>query len=393
MILSSFIRTILMVPVFLSLLGSNAFAEPVFIPDQLKSSSVAPEPNGESWVLMEANTGWLLSAQDPEKQVEPASLTKLMTAYIVFELLDKGQYSANDLATISTKAWKAPGSRMFAQVDTAVPLGELLKGLIIQSGNDAAVALAEHIGGTEDGFAIMMNQKAADLGLHSTHYVNASGLPAPGHLTTALDTALLSRAIIRDYPGFYHMFSIKRHTYNDIEQPNRNNLLWRHDSYDGLKTGYTKAAGYCLAGSAKRDNTRFIAVVMGSESKKTRVQAVQSLIEFGFAKYESAVVFSAIESVHTLPLYKSEQQSANVGVNQTVSVLLPRGRRSELQIEYALPAKLLAPLSTRSEVGKAKLSFNGLPLGTVKLYPTQNYPAGSLWSQLLGTIRYRVDWL
>ncbi len=361
------------------------------VPDQLKASGIAPEPSGSSWVLMEANTGWLLAAENPQQKVEPASLTKLMTAYIVFELLDKGQYSANDLATISTKAWKAPGSRMFAKVDSQVSLGELLKGLIIQSGNDSAVALAEHIGGTEEGFAQMMNQKAAELGLESTNYVNSSGLPAPEHYTSAFDTALLSRAIIHEYPGFYHMFSVKSHTFNGIEQPNRNSLLWRHDSYDGLKTGYTKSAGYCLAGSAQRENTRFIAVVTGTESKKARVQAVQSLIDYGFAKYESAQVFAGGAAIKTVPLFKSEFESAALGVKQNVSVLLPRGRQQELHIQYRLPNKMLAPLSAAVSSGEAELSFSGLQLGVVNLYPIRDYPAGSLWTQLLGTIRFRLQ--
>lgn len=375
----------------LCLAGGFLNAAPVVIPSELRASGTPPKPNGDSWVLMEANTGWLLASQEPQKHLDPASLTKLMTAYIVFELLDKGHYSGSDLATISTKAWKTPGSRMFVDVDSQVSIGELLKGLIIQSGNDAAVALAEYIGGSEEGFAVMMNEKAIALGMESTYYENSSGLPASGHYTSAFDTALLSRAIIRQYPGFYHLFSVKSYSYNDIEQPNRNPLLWRHDSYDGLKTGYTKAAGYCLASSAERDGIRFIAVVMGSESKKTRAQAVQSLIEFGFAKYESVAVFTGGKGVKDIPLFKSEQQIAQIGSDKTVSVLLPKGRQQELNVEYQLPEKLIAPLLTSDILGAAKLTFNELQLGSVDLYPVVDYPVGSLWTQLVDTIRFRFE--
>ncbi len=382
---------VLLVTAYVALAYPALRAAPVMIPQELRAAGTPPEPNGDSWVLMEANTGWLLASQDAQKRVEPASLTKLMTAYIVFELLDKGQYAGNDLATISTKAWKAPGSRMFAKVDSQVSIGELLKGLIIQSGNDAAVALAEHIGGSEEGFAVMMNEKAAQLGMESTYYKNSSGLPEDGHYTSAFDTALLSRAIIRQYPGFYHLFSVKSHSYNNIDQPNRNRLLWRHDSYDGLKTGYTKAAGYCLVGSAEREGTRFIAAVMGSESKKTRVQAVHSLVEFGFAKYESAQVFIDGQPVKEIPLFKAEQQLAQIGSDKTVSVLLPKGRRQELKVAYQLPNKMAAPLSADQALGSAKLTFNALQLGTVDLYPLVDYPTGSLWTQLVDTIRYRFN--
>ncbi len=369
------------------LLSSQLIAAPAVIPQQLKTQSASPNPNANSWVLMDAATGWVLAAKDEQKELDPASLTKLMTAYVVFELLEQGKYSASDNVFISNKAWKAPGSRMFAEVNSQVSLGDLLKGLIIQSGNDSAIALAEHVGGTEEGFAILMNEKAQQLGMLNSQYKNSSGLPEEGHYTTAYDTAVLSRAIIRDHPGFYHLFSVRSYKYNDIDQPNRNNLLWRHDSYDGLKTGYTKAAGYCLVGSAKRENTRFIAVVMGSESKKSRVQAVQSLIEFGFAKYETAPIFKAGQPVKSLPLFKGQVDAADIGVSSTVSVLLPKGEASKLDLGLALPDKLSAPLSRQQAVGSANLSFNGLALGKVELTPLQDYPTGSLWTQLVDMIR------
>ncbi len=360
------------------------------VPDFLRSSSTPPEPEANSWVLMESETGWVLAAHDEHARVDPASLTKLMTAYLTFEALESGKITAQDKVHISKKAWKAPGSRMFLNVDTTATIGELINGLIIQSGNDAAIALAERIGGSESGFATLMNQTALRLGMTDTHYVNSSGLPAEEHYTSAYDTALLSRALVRDYPDMYALFAIREYTYNNITQANRNSLLWRDDSYDGLKTGHTKAAGYCLAGSAQRDNTRFIAVVMGADSVRSRVQGVSSLIEYGFSQYETVTLFGRSAPVRSIALFKGEQTSADVGSVIPVSVVLPRGKRSALEVVYELPDKLVAPLSTDTRVGQAKLSFGGSPIGHVELRPLQNYQPGPIWSQLIDAVKLKI---
>jgi len=360
------------------------------IPAFLSANSSPPEPEAKSWVLLESNTGWVLAAHNEHNQVDPASLTKLMTAYLTFEALESGKISATDKVYISKKAWKAPGSRMFLNVDTSASIGELIKGLIIQSGNDAAVALAEQIGGSESGFANLMNEASSRLGMRNTHYINSSGLPAEGHYTTAYDTALLSRALIQEFPDLYALFAIREYTYNDITQPNRNSLLWRDDSYDGLKTGHTKAAGYCLAGSAVRDNTRFIATVMGANSTKSRVQGVSALIEYGFSQYETATVFGSTAPVQSLALFKGELSSADVGSSQPVSIVIPKGQSASMQISYDLPEKLVAPLGVNDVVGTASISFNGQTVGQVEMYPLHDYTLGSIWVQLIDAVKIKL---
>jgi D-alanyl-D-alanine carboxypeptidase (penicillin-binding protein 5/6) len=360
------------------------------IPSFLSSNSVPPQPEAKSWVLMENETGWVLAANNENNKVDPASLTKLMTAYLTFDALESGRINARDKVFISEKAWKAPGSRMFLNVDTSATINELIKGLIIQSGNDAAIALAEQIGGSESGFANLMNDAATQLGMLNTHYTNSSGLPEEGHYTTAYDTALLSRAIIRAYPDLYALFAIREYTYNDITQPNRNSLLWRDDSYDGLKTGHTKAAGYCLAGSAVREGTRFIATVMGADSTKNRVRGVSALIEYGFSQYETATVFGASDSAQVVALYKGELPSAEIGSSQPISVVIPKGQRAAMQISYDLPDKLVAPLSVNDAVGQAHISFNGSAIGQVGMYPLQDYELGPIWVQLLDAVKIKL---
>ena len=375
--------------VLLGALANTVQAQTV-IPEFLSTNSSPPEPSANSWVLLESNTGWVLAAHNEHARVDPASLTKLMAAYLTFEALKNEKISASDKVFISKKAWKAPGSRMFLKVDTSATIGELINGLIIQSGNDAAIALAEQIGGSESGFANLMNETARKLGLLNTHYINASGLPAEGHYTSAYDTAILSRAIIQSFPDMYALFAIREYTYNDITQPNRNSLLWRDDSYDGLKTGHTKAAGYCLAGSAVRDNTRFVAVVMGAESNQSRVQGVSALIEYGFSQYETVTLFGSSAPVRTLDLYKGEQSSAEVGSALPISVILPKGQRSALQISYDLPDRLVAPLITSDTVGQAQISYKGNPIGHVVLRPLQDYTLGPIWTQLIDAIKIKL---
>lgn len=383
-LLSRFITVLLLVCV----VGSAAAQ--THVPDFLSAKSSPPEPEAKSWVLLESRTGWILAAHNEHERVDPASLTKLMTAYLTFEALENGKITASDKVYISKKAWKAPGSRMFLNVDSSATIGELINGLIIQSGNDAAIALAERIGGSESGFATIMNETATRLGLINTYYVNSSGLPVEGHYTSAYDTALLSRAIIQSFPDMYALFAIREYTYNNITQPNRNSLLWRDDSYDGLKTGHTKAAGYCLAGSASRDDTRFVAVVMGADSTKSRVQGVGALIEYGFSQYETVTLFGPLAPAKSIVLFKGEQPSAEIGSTVPVSVVVPKGQRSALQLEYELPEKLVAPLTTETRVGQANISFNGHLIGHVELRPLQNYVPGPLWSQLIDAVKIKL---
>ena len=377
--------TLLVVAIF----AVPAYAQTI-IPAFLKTSSSPPAPEAKSWVLLESKTGWILTSGNENNRADPASLTKLMTAYLAFDALEKGKINGTDKVIISKKAWQAPGSRMFLKVDTSASINELIHGLIVQSGNDAAIALAEKIGGSESGFAGMMNETANRMGMLNTHYVNASGLPAEGHYTTAYDTALLSRALIQTFPDLYALFSIREYTYNEITQANRNSLLWRDDTYDGLKTGHTQSAGYCLAGSAERDNTRFIGVVMGADSNKSRVRGVSSLVEFGFSQYETVTVFGPTEPVQDMPLYKGEVRSAAIGSTQPISIVVPKGQHSALEIRYELPEKLLAPLTVSDTIGSAELSFKGASIGRVEMRPMQDYALGSIWTQLLDAVRIKL---
>ena len=392
--ISKFTRSIhlllLAVAAMASLGASFALQAQTRIPDFLNAKGSPPEPQAKSWVLIESKTGWVLAERKMHERVEPASLTKLMTAYLTFEALASGKLDASDKVYISKKAWKAPGSRMFLNVDTSATVAELINGLIIQSGNDAAVALAEQIGGSESGFARMMNEAAAKLGMTDTNYVNASGLPDPEHYTSAYDTAVISRAIIQTFPDMYTLFSILEYTYNGITQPNRNSLLRRDDRYDGLKTGHTQSAGYCLVGSAISGNTRFIAVVMGAESNESRVQGVGSLVEYGFAQYETTTVLDPATPAKVLPLFKGEVTEAGVGSISGISVVLPRGQAQALAVSFELPDKLIAPLDKSQPVGRAQISFNGNEIGYVELLPVENYESGPIWTQLIDAVKIKL---
>ena len=265
--------------------------------DEPRPVPAAPIIGATSYLLIDATTGHELAALEPDNPVAPASLTKLMTAYAVFKALAGEQIRLEDEVTISENAWRTPGSRMFIEVGKRVSVKDLLLGMIVQSGNDASVALAEHVAGSESVFADLMNQYAAALGMHSSHFVNSTGLPDDDHYATARDLATLARAIVNEFPEYYRWYSVREFTYNDIKQPNRNNLLWRDDSVDGMKTGHTDAAGYCLVSSAKRDNMRVISVVLGTSSTKARVDGSQALINYGFRFFETRLVYKSGDEV------------------------------------------------------------------------------------------------
>ena len=277
------------------------------------AQSVMPAPappiiGAKSYLAIDAQTGHELAALDPDIPLAPASLTKIMTTYVVFKALQQEQIQLTDEVTISEKAWRMPGSRMFVEVGKRVTIEDLLLGMIVQSGNDASVALAEHIAGTEGVFAEMMNQYAQQLGMLSTHFVNSTGMPAEGHLTTARDLATLARAMIAEFPDYYAWHAVREFTFNEIKQSNRNKLLWRDASVDGLKTGHTDDAGYCLVASAKRDGMRIITVVLGSASEKSRADGSQALLNYGFRFFETRLLFKAGEEVSTARVWKSANE-------------------------------------------------------------------------------------
>ena len=366
-----------------------AFVFPAYA-TEMPASAVAnvppPELEARSWVLMDHNSGWVLASSNPDARIEPASLSKLMTAYIVFRELQRGNLQLNTPINISEKAWKTEGSRMFVKVNSDVSAEELLQGLIVQSGNDAAVALAEHIAGSESGFAEVMNATAAELGLNGSHFANSTGLPAPDHYSTARDISLLTRALVMQFPDYYRWYSQKDYTYNDITQKNRNLLLWRDDSVDGVKTGHTKSAGFCLVGSALRDDMRLTATVIGTKSKRYRADAVHSLLKYGYAAYESKQLYAADASVVDIRVFKGELDQAPVGIGYDLAVTLPRGGFSNLEANVAVADNQEAPLQAGQTVGKLSLKYQGQPLAEYPLKVLTNIPKGSLWRQAVDSV-------
>ena len=362
----------------------------VNVPDFMKSEVPVPEIEAKSWVLADFGTGWILGSKDPDLRIEPASLTKLMTSYLVFDALDNGEASLDDEVYVSEKAWKTGGSKMFIRVDTRVKLVDLIQGLIIQSGNDAAVALAEHIGGTEEGFASRMNLMAAKLGMTNSSFTNSSGLPEDNHYSTARDMTLLSISLIRRFPEMYEFYSQLEYTYNDITQQNRNVLLTRDPTVDGIKTGYTKNAGYCLIGTALREGVRMVATVTGSDSRSKRANQVQSLLQFGYGAYDGMVVFSPGDTVKKLPLWLGQESEAEVGVKQELGVLFPKGNRDKMSAALELPESLDAPLDALSEVGEIQVKYDGNPVFKAPLVINRQYPEGSWVSQLVDSLKRLV---
>ena len=356
------------------------------IPSVVRSVVPTPDVPARSWMLVDFESGWILGSENRDMQIEPASLTKLMTSYLVFDALKKGEINLTDQVYVSKKAWKTGGSRMFIQVDTHVTIEELLKGLIIQSGNDAAVALAEHLGGSEEGFAVRMNHKAAELGMVNSQFTNSNGLPDSNHYSTAEDILILSRALIRNFPDMFKLYSTQEYTYNDITQKNRNVLLWRDPSVDGLKTGYTRAAGYCLIGTAKREDMRLMAIVTGADSRKIRADAVQSLLQYGYAAYDGLLLYRPGSEVARVPLWMGELDEASLGVGDYLGLVFPKGQRERLSAALNIPESMEAPLAGGADVGSIEVKYDGQPLLTRRLLLNQDYPEGPWWSRLMDSV-------
>jgi D-alanyl-D-alanine carboxypeptidase (penicillin-binding protein 5/6) len=304
-----------------------------------------------------------------------------MTTYVVFKALAQGQVSLEEEVTISEKAWRTPGSRMFVEVGKRVSVDDLLHGVIIQSGNDASVALAEHIAGTEAVFAQMMNQYAEQLGMLSTHFANATGLPAEGHVTTARDLATLARALINEFPEHYSWHSIREFTFNDITQSNRNRLLWRDPSVDGLKTGHTEEAGYCLVASAKRDDMRIISVVMGTASEKARADGSQALLNYGFRFFETRLLFEAGQEVTTARVWKSANESSSLGVLEDLYITVRRGTYDQLESSIDMPSIIEAPVAAGQPLGELKIMLGENEVLRAPLRALDDNPAGSFWQR------------
>ncbi|MCB1754834.1 MAG: D-alanyl-D-alanine carboxypeptidase [Gammaproteobacteria bacterium] len=353
-----------------------AYAVPGFSNAPLPSP---PQLAAKSYVLMDFNSGRIIAENDPDMSVEPASLTKMMTAYVVAAELEQGTIKPTDMVTISEKAWRMEGSRMFVEVNTRVSVDELVKGLIIQSGNDAAVALAEHIAGSEDSFVSMMNDYAQKLGMTGTHFVNSTGLPHPEHYTTAHDMARLSQAVIGDYPGEYGLYAVKEFTYGDITQKNRNKLLWRDDSVDGIKTGHTESAGFCLVASALRNDMRLISVVIGTSSDKARTEQSQRLLNYGFRFYETNKVYSAGQAIKNVRIWMGDNEQIPLGVMRDVYITVPRGHDNELTTELELVDYIKAPARLGQSFGKARVKLDNDVMAEETLVSLANVAEGNWW--------------
>lgn len=365
--------------VFLLLSFQAAAAAPMPVPK-------APEVGARSYLLIDYHSGQVLAEKDSHSPVEPASITKMMAVYVVFKELEKGALSLDDQVTVSEKAWRMPGSRMFIEVGTRVSVEELLKGVIIQSGNDATVALAEHIAGSEATFAEYMNKYAADLGLENSHFMNSTGLPDPEHYMSAADIARVARAMIREFPDHYEWYSQKSYTYNEITQNNRNKLLWRDASVDGIKTGHTEAAGYCLVTSAQREGMRLISVVLGTSSEEARADASQSLLNYGFRFFETHKLYDAGAKLVDARIWKGSSETLPLGVEQDLYLTIPRGRYDDLQANVQRAPRIIAPVAAGETQGSLVINLDGETLTEVPLVALQSVDEGSFWQRTVDEV-------
>ncbi|HHA18945.1 MAG TPA: D-alanyl-D-alanine carboxypeptidase [Methylophaga sp.] len=346
----------------------------------------APTVAAKSYILQDFASGRVIAEHDADQRLPPASITKLMTAYVVSHELKAGNITLADEVLISEKAWRMVGSRSFIEVNTKVPVEVLLRGMIIQSGNDAAVALAEHIAGSEDTFAQMMNQYAQQLGMFNTNYQNATGLPDSDHYTTARDIAILSAAIIRDFPDHYKWYAEREYTYNNITQHNRNKLLWRDSTVDGLKTGHTEEAGYCLAASAQRSGMRLISVVLGTRSENARAQETQKLFNYGFRFFETHDLYKTQDKITDIKVWKGAEKQVDLGLEHSLAVTVPRGQYKELVATTNIEQPVVAPITAGQKLGEVEIRLGDELIAKQSLIALQSVDEGSWWRQLLDTI-------
>ncbi len=352
-----------------------------------KPIPAAPSLKAESYYLVDFESGRVLAEKEPDKRVEPASITKLMTAYLVDKSIADGDITLDEMVTISEKAWRMKGSKMFVEVGKQVAVQDLIKGLIIQSGNDATVALAEHIAGSESAFVGYMNHQAKLLGMVNTNFENSTGWPSAKHYSTARDIAILTAAVIRDYPETYRYYREKEYTFNDIRQFNRNRLLWRDDTVDGVKTGHTEAAGYCLVASALQSDMRLISVVLGTSSDKTRTSSSQSLLNYGFRFFETHKLYSANEVLQTARLWYGEQEKVAMGVGRDIYITIPRGRYKDLDASMDIESQIAAPITKGQELGQVSITLDDEIIISENIVATYAVAEGSIISRLLDGIK------
>ena len=349
-----------------------------------------PAIEARAFILMDAKSGRILAEQNADDRLEPASLTKIMTAYITFQELSRNGLQLDDMVTISPEASKAEGSRMFAEIGTAIAVENLLKGMIIQSGNDASIALAERIGGTEAHFAQRMNDTAQSLGMSNTHYENSMGLPHPNHYASARDMAILTRALINEYPEYYKWHSIKEFTFNNIKQANRNRLLWQDPTVDGVKTGHTDGAGYCLVASAVRNDMRLISVVMGTKSDPARAATNAALLNYGFQFYEARTLYKAKTRLTEAQVWKGAESQVPAGLLTDFDVTFPRGQYETLKATMEVDNKSVAPVHAGDRLGSVKVTRNDEVIAQQDLVALESVERGGLFKRLFDEIAMMI---
>jgi serine-type D-Ala-D-Ala carboxypeptidase (penicillin-binding protein 5/6) len=362
----------------------------LLIPTFCFSAEVAPPPSlaVKAYILKDFNSGAIIASHKKDDRVEPASLTKVMTAYVTFEAIQRGQLKLDQLLPVSEKAWKVEGSKMFIDPKVPVSVDHLLHGLIIQSGNDAAITLAIAVAGSEEQFADMMNKQATKLGLKNTHFMNATGLPDINHYSTATDLSVLASALIRDFPLEYRrLYSVKEYTYNKITQPNRNRLLWLDANVDGMKTGHTEAAGYCLIASSQRGNSRLVSVVLGAASEVMRATESQRLLNYGFQFYESTLVYKQSQTINTLRVYKGENEHVPATLNKDFYLALPKGDYSRVKASMTSQQPLIAPIKQGQEIGRITFTLDGKKINEQKLVAGASIGEAGFFGRMVDSVK------
>jgi D-alanyl-D-alanine carboxypeptidase (penicillin-binding protein 5/6) len=360
-------------------LAAPAFAQQLPVPPALAA---------KSWLLLDLGSNQVLTAEKPDDRLEPASLTKLMTAYLTFAAIHKKTLALDQPLPVSEKAWRTGGSKMFIRVDTQVPVEDLIKGMIVQSGNDACVTLAEGIAGSEENFAQMMNREAQRLGMTNSHFTNSTGLPDANHYTTARDLSLLASALIRDFPVEYgKYYSMKEFRYNNITQPNRNRLLFIDPTVDGVKTGHTDAAGYCLISSALRDKRRLLSVMLGTASDNARASESQKLLNWGFISYESVALFAKNQEIAKLRVWKGAQSEIKASLPNDLSIAVPKGYADKVKSEFVAEPRLIAPIEIGQKLGVVKVTVEDKPYGEYPVLALEKIELGNIFIRIIDTIR------
>jgi D-alanyl-D-alanine carboxypeptidase (penicillin-binding protein 5/6) len=346
-----------------------------------------PDIKAVGYILVDANSGYVIAKNKAKERMEPASLTKMMVSYLAAKALEEGKISLDDEVTVSKKAWKMKGSRMFIEVNSKVSVQQLLNGIVVQSGNDATIALAEYIAGDEETFVKMMNKEARELGLNDTHFANATGLPHEDHYSTPHDLAMLGIHLVKDYPSHYQYYSRKEYTYNDIKQLNRNKLLWKDDSVDGIKTGHTDSAGYCLVASAKRGSMRLVSTVLGTKNKAARTTESQKLLTYGFRFFETHKLYSANDKLTDVKIWKGSQDFIPLGIKKDLYITIPRGQYDKLDASMSISSTILAPASYGEVLGNLNVMLGTQRVAKRELISLKDIAEGGFWHNLVDSVK------